>query len=93
MFSGNVVLTDNLLRDIWISIKMMFGGEIKFYTKIVEKARTEAILRMQEKAHDLNAQAVLCVRIESSSIHPGTIEILAYGTAVKVSKSNSANSK
>jgi uncharacterized protein YbjQ (UPF0145 family) len=83
LVSANTVLTRNLFVDIWISIRMMFGGKIVMYSTMVEKAREQVLEELEAKAKDLKADMVVAINIETNSIHPGTIEVLAYGTALK----------
>jgi uncharacterized protein YbjQ (UPF0145 family) len=52
---------------------------------LVDEARKEAVERLMEHAKSLGANAVLGVRFDSSDMGNGLAEILAYGTAVKVS--------
>lgn len=50
---------------------------------MTDQARTVAEGRMIAEAERLGADAVVAMRFSSGSINPGTIEMLAYGTAVK----------
>ena len=71
-------------RDIAASFKMIIGGEIKGYTKMISDARQEAEDRMIEEAEKLGADAVVNIRYTTSTVMQGAAEILAYGTAVKL---------
>lgn len=82
---GSTVRARNLGRDIVAMFKNMVGGEIEEYTKLQAQAREQALERMQEDARRLGADAVVNVRISTSVITQGAAEILAYGTAVKLS--------
>ena len=46
-------------------------------------AREEALSRMIKEAEELEADAVVGVRLTTSTIMAGAAEILAYGTAIK----------
>ena len=67
-------------------LKSVVGGELKGYTELLAEGREEAIYRMQSDAHALGANAILGVRLASSSPTPDAVEIIAYGTAVKIQK-------
>ncbi len=82
---GSTVRARNFGRDIFASLKNLVGGEIEEYTKLQAEAREEAIERMIADAQRLNADAVVNVRMTTSTITNGASEILAYGTAVKIS--------
>ena len=66
-----------------VQVLELVGGEIKSYTEMTDQARTVAEGRMIAEAERLGADAVVAMRFSSGSINPGTIEMLAYGTAVK----------
>ena len=80
---GNIVTSKNIGRDMMASVKSVVGGEIKSYTEMTDQARTVAEGRTIAEAERLGADAVVAMRFSSGSINPGTIEMLAYGTAVK----------
>ncbi len=83
---GNAVLSRNVGVDIAAGLKTLVGGEIKGYRELLTKARELAIERMIDEAEKLNADAVVMVRLATSQIMSGAAEIVAYGTAVKISK-------
>ena len=66
-------------------LKSVVGGEIEEYTKLQAYAREQAVERMVEDAKSLGADAVINVRMTTSVVMQGACEILAYGTAVKIS--------
>ena len=80
---GNIVISRHIGRDMMAGMKELVGGEIKSYTEMTDQARTVAEGRMVAEAERLGADAVVAMRFSSGSINPGTIEMLAYGTAVK----------
>ncbi len=82
---GSTVRARNMGRDIVAGVKSMIGGEIQEYTKLQAQAREQAMARMEEDAQRLGADAIINVRLTTSMIMQGLSEILAYGTAVKLS--------
>ena len=80
---GNIVTSKNIGRDLMAGMKSIVGGEIVSYTQMTDEARQVAEDRMVTAAQSLGADAVVAMRFASDSIAEGTIEILAYGTAVK----------
>lgn len=82
---GSTVRARNIGRDIFAGFKNLVGGEISEYTKLQAQSREEALQRMIEDAGNLGADAVVNVRFTTSTIMQGASEILAYGTAVKLS--------
>ena len=60
------------------------GGGNAALAEWCEDARLDAFIRMLERAAELGANAVIGVRYDSSPLADGVIEIVAYGTAVRV---------
>ena len=81
---GSTVRARNIGRDIFAGLKNIVGGEIEEYTKLQAESREQAIQRMNEDAEQLNADAIINVRLTTSVIIQGAAELLAYGTAVKL---------
>lgn len=82
---GSTVRARNVGRDIFAGLKNLVGGEINEYTKLQAQSREEALQRMEQDAERLGADAIINVRFSTSMIMQGASEILAYGTAVKIS--------
>jgi uncharacterized protein YbjQ (UPF0145 family) len=81
---GNTVRARNVGSDIGAFLKSLVGGEIKGYVKVMNTAREEALNEMLYQADELNADAVVNIRFTTSQVMPQAAEILAYGTAVKL---------
>jgi len=82
---GSTVRARNIGRDIGAGFKNIIGGEVKTYTQMTKNSRDEAYNRMVNEALDLKADAIIGVRFTTSMVMTGASEMLAYGTAVKVS--------
>ena len=80
---GNIVTSKNIGRDIMASAKTLVGGEIKSYSEMTNEARQIAEDRMIAEAEKLDADGIVSMRFSSNTVMQGTIEMLAYGTAVK----------
>lgn len=82
---GNVVRSRFIGRDIVAGLRMIVGGEIHEYTKLLAESREQALDRMIEHARSLGADAVIGVRFETTDAGAGqATEVLVYGTAVKL---------
>ncbi|ANQ54057.1 hypothetical protein BG95_06470 [Thermosipho sp. 1063] len=88
---GNIVHSKHLGKDIAAAFKTLAGGEIKSYTEMMTEARNKAIERMIDEAEKLGADAIVSIRFSSAAVMSGAAEILAYGTAVKLSPTNNNN--
>lgn len=82
--SGSTVRAKHVGRDILAGFKNIVGGEMKGYTELLEETRNEAIDRMIKQAKAMNANAIINVRLSTSSVAAGAAEIYVYGTAVRV---------
>ena len=82
---GSTVRARNVGRDLFAGLKSLVGGEIEEYTKLQAQAREQAMYRMQQDAEKMGADAVINIRLTTSMVMQGMSEILAYGTAVKLS--------
>lgn len=81
---GSTVRTRNVGNDILAAFKNLIGGEVEEYTRLQADAREQALQRMIDDAKNLGADAVICVRFQTSVMMAGASELLAYGTAVKL---------
>lgn len=82
---GNSVRARHVGRDIVAGLKNIVGGEIREYAVLQAETREIANTRMIEQAEKLGADAIIGIRYTTSMIASGASEILAYGTAVKLS--------
>jgi uncharacterized protein YbjQ (UPF0145 family) len=82
---GSTVRARNIGRDFFAGLKNIVGGEIEEYTKLQAESREQAMQRMEQDAQRLGADAVINIRLTTSMVMQGCSEILAYGTAVKLS--------
>ena len=91
---GNVVISQDYFKRVAGSIKGIFGGNIRVFEPLLERARREALIRMKGVAHARGYNTVINVRLETAPLAKsrgdgkGTagVEILAFGTAIKVNR-------
>ena len=92
MVSGNVVISVDYFKKFVAGLRSIVGGRMASYESLIDRARREAILRMQQEAKGLNADYVFNIKMETSSISKGSqnsigsVEVLAYGTAIIIEK-------
>ena len=87
---GATVRAKHVGTDIVAGLRNLVGGEVKAYSSLLAGAREQAIDRMCEEASRLGANAVLAVRLETSTVMSGASEIVAYGTAVRLAQAPGA---
>ena len=89
---GSAVISLDYFKRVLAALRNIFGGEVRSYETLVDRARREAMLRMREQAR--SADIVINCRLETSAIGSsanrknsvGSVEAIAYGTAVEYGK-------
>lgn len=85
---GSVVVSVDYFKRFLATLRTLVGGRVVSYESLLDRARREAILRMKKQAHTMGADKVFNIKYETSSISKnarggiGSIEVLAYGTAL-----------
>ncbi len=85
---GNTIRAKWIGKDIVSGFRQLVGGELVEYTDMLSEAREEALQRMIVEAKELGANAILDARFTTSQVMQNAAEILAYGTAVKITKAS-----
>ena len=80
---GSTVRARNVGRDFLAGLKNLVGGEISEYTQLQAQSREQAMQRMIQDAQRMGADAIVCMRMNTSMIMQGASEILVYGTAIR----------
>lgn len=88
LVSGSVVVSVDYFKRFVAGLRMIIGGRLVSYESLLDRARREAILRMKHEARTLGADQIFNVKLETASISKGrsktigSVEVLAYGTAL-----------
>lgn len=88
LVAGNVVISVDYFKVVSANLRNLVGGRISAYESLLDRARREAILRMQQQAEALGAEVVINTKFETSRVSGnagkgiGSMEVLAYGTAL-----------
>ena len=86
LVQGHTVYAIWLGKDLSALIRLILGGELTEYTDMMGRARVAATNRMIAQAKELGADAIINVRYMTTSVVGSAAELLAYGTAVKLSE-------
>ncbi len=86
LVQGHTVFAIWLGKDLSAIVRLILGGELTEYTQMMGQARATATNRMIAQAASLGADAVINVRYMTTSVVGSAAELLAYGTAVKLSQ-------
>ena len=94
LVNGSTVISNDYFKRLLAILRNIFGGRVKAYESLIDRSRREAILRMKEEASARGAHMIINLRLETSTIgrsankknRIGSIETLAYGTAVVMNR-------
>jgi uncharacterized protein YbjQ (UPF0145 family) len=84
---GIVVRATSIGKGILGSFKALGGGNIREFTEVCEAARHDAYQQMIDHATAVGADAIIGMRYDACEFVQGSTEVLAYGTAVKLMRS------
>jgi uncharacterized protein YbjQ (UPF0145 family) len=84
---GHTVFAIWLGKDLSALIRLILGGELTEYTEMMGRARATATARMVDQAKSMGADAIVNVRYMTTSVVGSAAELLAYGTAVRLTPS------
>ncbi|HKX54226.1 MAG TPA: heavy metal-binding domain-containing protein [Nitrosospira sp.] len=84
--AGEAVLGANIFKDLFAGIRDLVGGRSGSYEKELQRARDIALEELQQRAHDLGANAVVGIDIDYEVMgkENGMLMVSASGTAVIV---------
>jgi uncharacterized protein YbjQ (UPF0145 family) len=91
LITGSVVISVDYFKRFLSGLRMVFGGRVKAYETLLDRARREALLRLKEDAVERGYHAVVNVRLETCRIANARnsekiagLEVLAFGTGLKL---------
>jgi uncharacterized protein YbjQ (UPF0145 family) len=86
LVQGHTVYAIWLGKDLSAIVRLILGGELTEYTEMMGRARSVATNRMAAQAAKMGADAIINVRYMTTSVVGSAAELLAYGTAIKLSE-------
>ncbi len=84
LVQGHTVFAIWLGNDLSALMRLIIGGELTEYTEMMGQARELATDRMVSRAQEKGADAIINVRYMTTGVVGTASELLAYGTAVKL---------
>ena len=91
LVTGSVVISVDYFKRFLSGLRMIFGGRVKAYETLLDRARREALMRIKQKAVEQGYHAIINVRLETcrlansrNSERVAGLEVLAFGTGVKL---------
>ncbi|HEY8121509.1 MAG TPA: heavy metal-binding domain-containing protein [Myxococcota bacterium] len=91
LLTGTVVVSLDYWKRFAAGIRQIFGGNVRSFESLFERARREALLRLKEAAAAKGCDIVIGVRLESAELAnqgangKGTagVELIAIGTGLR----------
>lgn len=92
MIVKEVIIASDYLKTFLASLKNIFGGEVRSFETLLERARREALMRIVEEARANGYNAICNLRMETAEIGGNTSRkgiamaaVLASATAYRTS--------
>lgn len=85
---GITVRSRGIGGNLMAGLRSIGGGEINEYTEMAHQARQQALDRLADHAKGMGANAVISVMFDSTEIGSTMDEIIAFGTAVVISRAD-----
>ena len=85
---GIVVRSRSVVGNFVGGLQTLFGGNITIYTELCEQARMDTYRDMVQHARQKQANAIVAMRYDATELMAGLTEVLCYGTAVVVERSD-----
>lgn len=79
---GSASIAQDGFKLVFADFLSLFGKNLTVYESLLERGRREAIVRMKRQTYEYGYNQIYGVRIETSAVDGGGVEVLAYGTAV-----------
>ncbi|MBR3139548.1 MAG: YbjQ family protein [Methanobrevibacter sp.] len=85
LVTGESLIGSNIYKDLFSGVRDVVGGRTSKYEKEIQKARDLALDSMIEKAVQLDANAIIGLKISYDNLGGtmgNTILVTTYGTAI-----------
>ena len=82
--TGETIIGANVIKDLFASVRDIVGGRSASYERVLREAKDAAMQEMQDRAHELGANAVVGIDIDYETIGASSsmIMVATSGTAV-----------
>jgi uncharacterized protein YbjQ (UPF0145 family) len=86
VIAGEAILGANVFKDLFAGVRDLVGGRSATYEKELQRARDIALKELEDRAHDLGANAVIGVDLDYEVLGQGNgmLMVSASGTAVVI---------
>lgn len=81
LVSASSVQTKSFFHDIAARIRGLFGGEVDFYSQLLNSANADACRRLQKEALKAGGDSVVSIKVQNSATSDPTAGVFVYATA------------
>jgi uncharacterized protein YbjQ (UPF0145 family) len=88
LVTGSAVISEDYFKGMVAMLQSIFGGRVRSYESLIDRARREAVVRMKTEARAAGAAMIINVKFQTFAIggrNPENVkgvEVMAYGTAL-----------
>ena len=84
--SAETIIAANIFKDLFAGIRDIVGGRSATYERVIDEARSNAMLELVQKAQAIGANAVIGIDLDFETVGTGgsMLMVIATGTAVRV---------
>jgi len=82
LITENKTISRDLVGDVKARFKNIVGGEIKAWSKLLSQGRYNILNEMVYQAQEVGANAIIGLKIETTSLDFAVVDIMIYGTAI-----------
>lgn len=85
LVSASSVQSVNILKSVGAEIRSQtIGGKLETLSSLMDSVREDSLKKLQSEAYKLKADAIIGIRFSTSEVLQRGVEVMAYGTAVKI---------
>lgn len=86
VISSESIIGANIFKDLFAGVRDIVGGRSNTYEKVIEEARSNAMIELVQKAQHLGANAVIGIDLDFETVgsNASMLMVIATGTAVRV---------
>jgi len=88
LVAGSAVISGDYFKNVLAGLYSFFGGRVRSYESLIDRARREAVLRMKAEARKFGSGMIINAKFQTFAVGGRNensvrgVEILAYGTAL-----------
>src|SRR5687768_16298558 len=78
--TAEAIIGANIFKDLFAGIRDIVGGRSGTYERVIEEARQNALVELQQKAQQLGATAVVGIDLDFETVGSGGSMLMVVAT-------------